>query len=505
MRFYLTTPIYYVNDVPHIGHAYTTIAADIVVRNRRQRGEETFFLTGVDEHGTKVRQAAEAEGVAPQEFVDRISVAWRELPGQVGARPDFFIRTSDKRHAEFVRDFLQRMYDNGDVYEDVYSGLYCVGCEAFKLESELVDGKCPDHGDSVQYLQEKNYFFRLSAYQDRLLRLYAERPEIVLPRFRYNEARSFIAGGLQDFSISRAGETWGIPLPWDESQVAYVWADALTNYLSALTYARPGQDLRSEFWPEVRHLMAKDILRFHCVYWPAMLMSAGYEVPKQIFVHGYLMLEGRGMSKSLGNVITPAAVIDSYGVDTLRFWALRSVSFGQDGSVSLESIHERYERELGNELGNLLSRTTAMIFRYRAGRLDVASGSDQLCGELTGLGAAVVERLDAWDLTGALEEIWKVVRRLNAFVEETKPWELAKDDATADELDRVLFGLVDGLRCVAVALAAFVPHTAAAILEALRQPGDLSWENVAPGKTATVAGIEAARPLFPRIDAPAAA
>jgi methionyl-tRNA synthetase len=505
MRFYVTTPIYYVNDVPHIGHAYTTIAADIVVRHRKQRGDETLFLTGVDEHGTKVRRVAEAEGVAPQEYVDRISVAWREVPGRVEAEPDFFIRTSDEQHMEFVRDFLQRMYDNGDVYEDVYAGLYCVGCEAFKLESELVDGKCPDHAGPLQYLEEKNYFFRLSAYQDRLLRLYDERADFVLPQFRSNEARSFIAGGLQDFSISRAGETWGIPLPWDESQVAYVWADALTNYLSALTYARPGEDLRAEFWPEVRHLMGKDILRFHCVYWPAMLMSAGYDVPKQIFVHGFLLLEDRKISKSLGNVISPLELVDVYGPDAVRFWAIRSVSFGQDGSASLESVHERYERELGNELGNLLSRTTAMLARYREGRLDVTPGSEAIRAELSALGPAVVERIDAWDLTGALEAIWKIVRRLNAYVEETKPWELAKDDRRAADLDQALSDLVDGLRCIAVALSAFVPQTSAAILERLKQSGDLAWENVAPGRTEGVAGIEAAPPLFPRLDAPAAA
>jgi methionyl-tRNA synthetase len=506
MRFYATTPIYYVNDVPHIGHAYTTIAADIVVRNRRQRGDETFFLTGVDEHGTKVRLVAEAEGIPPQEYVDRISAAWRELPGRIGAEPDFFIRTSDAQHMEFVRDFLQRVYDNGDVYEDVYTGLYCVGCEAFKLESELVDGRCPDHPNArLQHLAEKNYFFRLSAYQDRLLRLYDERPDLVLPRFRFNEARSFIAGGLQDFSISRAGESWGIPLPWDESQVAYVWADALVNYLSALTYARPGEDLRGAFWPEARHVMAKDILRFHCVFWPAMLMSAGYDAPKQIFVHGYLNLEGRGMAKSLGNVISPDEIIGLYGVDTLRFWAIRSVSFGQDGSVSRESFHERYERELGNELGNLLSRTTAMIARYRGGRLGAVHGSEAIRAGLIGLGSSVAERIDVWDLTGALEEIWKVVRRLNAYVEETKPWELAKDVSRVGELDQVLFDLVDGLRGVAVALAAFVPQTAASILDALRQSNGLSWENVAPGRTRSVDGIEAVPPLFPRLDAPAAA
>ncbi len=505
MRFYATTPIYYVNDVPHIGHAYTTIAADIVVRNRKQRGAETFFLTGVDEHGTKVRKVADSEGVPPQEYVDRISVAWRDLPGRIAAKPDFFIRTSDPEHAKFVRDFLRRMYDNGDVYEDVYAGLYCVGCEAFKLESELVDGRCPDHPNTpLEYLEEKNYFFRLSAYQDRLLELYDERPDFVLPRFRANEARSFIEGGLRDFSISRAGETWGIPLPWDESQVAYVWADALVNYLSALTYARTGEDLRPLFWPEVRHVIGKDILRFHCVFWPAMLMSAGYEVPKQIFVHGYLLLEEQKISKSIGNVISPLDLVDVYGPDAVRFWAIRSVSFGQDGSVSLESVRERYERELGNELGNLLSRTTAMIVRYREGNLPAASSST-LAADLAPLGSTVAERIDAWDLTGALEEIWKVVRRLNAYVEESKPWELAKDDARAEALDQVLYDLADGLRCVAVALAAFVPGTSAAILEALGQPEALAWENVAAGKTPALEDIVAAPPLFPRLDAPAAA
>jgi len=506
MRFYVTTPIYYVNDVPHIGHAYTTIAADIVARNRRQRGQETFFLTGVDEHGTKVRKVAEAEGVPPQQYVDEISGAWRELPGRVDAEPDFFIRTSDAEHTKFVRDFLQRIYENGDVYEDVYSGLYCVGCEAFKLESELVDGRCPDHPNTpLEYLEEKNYFFRLSAYEEPLLRLYDERTDFVLPRFRSNEARSFIEGGLRDFSISRAGETWGIPLPWDESQVAYVWADALVNYLSALTYARPGEDLRPLFWPAARHVMAKDILRFHCVYWPAMLMSAGYEVPQQIFVHGYLLLEDQKISKSIGNVISPLDLVDVYGPDAVRFWAMRSVSFGQDGSVSRESIRERYERELGNELGNLLSRTTAMIVRYRNGRLEAGPGSESIRSELEALGPAVIERVDAWDLTGALEAIWKLVRRLNAYVEETKPWELAKSEADGAVLDDVLYDLVDGLRCVAVALAAFVPSTSDAILDALGRPTGIEWENVAPGRTGRLEGIEPAAPLFPRVDEPAAA
>src|ERR1044072_5443348 len=318
MRYYLTTPIYYVNAAPHIGHAYTTIAADALVRHHRQRGEETFFLTGTDENASKVYRVAEERGLDPKAYVDEIGEQWKELPGRVDAEYDFFIRTSDEGHHHVVQEFLKRIYDNGDIYQDVYSGLYCVQCEEFKNEADLVDGLCPEHGVAPERIEETNWFFRLSAYQEALLAIYDERPDFVLPRFRYNEARSFIAGGLQDFSISRAGQDWGIPLPWDESQVAYVWADALVNYLSALTYARPGADLVPEFWPAVRHLLAKDILRFHCVFWPAMLLAAGYDVPQQLFVHGYLQLDDRKISKSVGNVIDPLDLIDVYGADAGR-------------------------------------------------------------------------------------------------------------------------------------------------------------------------------------------
>ena len=503
MRFYLTTPIYYVNDRPHIGHAYTTIAADVLTRHHRQRGDRTWLLTGVDEHASKVARVAAEQGLEPQEYADRIVGAWRELPRRLNVSNDFFIRTSDEGHKRFVQDFLQRIYDNGDIYQDVYAGFYCVGCEAFKTEAELVDGKCPEHGTVPEWIEEKNYFFRLSAYQDRLLELYAERPDFVLPDFRFNEARSFIAGGLQDFSISRAGQPWGVPIPWDEEQVAYVWADALVNYLSALSYA-PGEDLE-EFWPAV-HLLGKDILRFHCVYWPALLLSAGYEVPKQLFVHGWLLLDDRKISKSLGNAIDPLDLIDVYGADAVRFWCVRAVSFGQDGAASIDGVHERYERELGNDLGNLLSRTTAMIARYRGGRLDASPwDASPIRAELAPLGADVAARLDAFDLTGALERIWEVVRALNRYVESQAPWQLAKDEANSAELDRTLYDLADGLRAVATALAAYIPDTAEQILEALGQPVDLSWERVAYGLTGNLDGIVAAAPLFPRIDAPSAA
>jgi methionyl-tRNA synthetase len=503
--FYLTTPIYYVNSTPHIGHAYSTIAADIIVRHRRQRGEDTFFLTGTDEHGSKVARAAEEHGLDPKTFVDQMAVRWRAMTKRINASNDFFIRTTDPEHEAVVQEFLQRMYDGGDVYEGVYSGLYCISCEAFYTEAELIDGRCPQHGTEPQFVEEKNWFFRLSAYQERLLQLYDENPEFVLPRFRYNEARSFIEQGLEDISVSRATQRWGVPVPWDPDQVVYVWVDALINYVSALTYAREGEDLRSRFWPEVRHLLAKDILKFHCVIWPALLLGAGYDVPRQLFVHGYLLFDERKMSKTVGNVIDPLDLIDVYGVDPLRFYLMRVTTFGQDGNISVEGVHERYERELGNDLGNLLSRTTAMIERYRDGRLATGRPAPEIATGLDGLGSTLPARLDEFDISGALESIWEVVRGLNRHVEQTAPWELAKDEARAEELDSVLYTLADGLRGTAVALSAYLPDTAVRLLDGLGQSGDLAWENVAAGKAVAAEGIEAASPLFPRVDPPAAA
>jgi methionyl-tRNA synthetase len=502
-RFYITTPIYYVNSTPHIGHAYTTIAADILTRHHRQRGEDTFFLTGVDEHASKNVRSAEEQGLDAKTFVDRIvEEHWRPLPGRVHADIDFFIRTTDEGHKRFVQEFVQRLHDKGHIYEDVYAGLYCVGCEAFKNPDELVDGKCPDHGIEPEWIEEKNWFFRLSAFQEPLLRLYDERPDFVRPAFRYNEARSFIEGGLQDFSLSRAGQPWGVPIPWDSDQVVYVWVDALINYLSALTYARPGEDLRERYWPEVRHLIAKDILRFHCVFWPALLLAAEYEPPKQIFVHGYLQIGGAKISKSAGTVIDPLDLLEIYGVDPVRFYAARVTTFGQDGNASVDDLHERYERELGNDLGNLLSRATAMIARYRGGV--IAPTGAPAAVDLARLRDDVATLLDAWDLSGALDSIWAVVRDLNRYVETSAPWQLAKDETRAHELDAVLYNLADGLTGVAIALAPYLPETAPRILEALGQPQDLAWGRISNGVAESAEGIEAAPPLFPRLDLPAA-
>jgi methionyl-tRNA synthetase len=501
MRFYLTTPIYYVNAEPSIGNAYTTVAADIVVRHRRQRGDETFFLTGVDEHSTRVYRVAQEQGLDPYEYLDQIAVRWRELPERLNASIDFFIRTSDEGHKAFVREFLQRIYDNGDIYEGVYAGFYCVRCEAFYAADDLIEGKCPIHGIDPEWIEEKNYFFRLSAYQERLLQVFDERPDFVRPANRYNEARAFIAGGLSDFSISRAGQPWGIPLPWDESQVAYVWADALVNYLSALTYARPGEDLRETFWPVVHHFVGKDILRFHAVYWPAMLLSAGYELPQTVLAHGWLLFGDEKISKT-NPLVQALNLTERYGGDAIRFWCARAIPFPQDGSASLESIGERYETELANDLGNLVSRTTAMISRYRGGALAKAPGTGAFDAEALRL--TIAEQFDRYDISGALESIWLAVRALNQYVESNAPWNLAKDEARAEDLDRVLYDLADGLVAVAVALSPYLPETAPRILEALRQPTDLSLDRVAAGVAEATEGIEAAAPLFPRVEEPPA-
>jgi len=503
VSFYITTPIYYVNATPHVGHAYTTIAADILARHRRQRGDETFFLTGTDEHGSNIARVAEEAGLEPKEFVDRNAAAFMEMTGRINVSNDFFIRTTDERHERLVQEFLQRIYDAGEIYEGVYAGLYCSRCESFYTEAELVDGKCPQHGIPPEWVEEKNYFFRLSAYQDRLLALYDENPEFVLPKFRANEARSFIEQGLDDISVSRATQRWGVSVPWDPDQVVYVWVDALINYWSALAFAREGDDLRERLWPEVHHLLAKDILKFHCVIWPALLMGAGISVPKQLFVHGYLLMDDRKMSKSVGNVIDPLDLIDVYGVDAVRFWCARQVTFGQDGNVSLDSFGERYESELANDLGNLVSRTTAMIARYRDGRLARSPGPGAFDAEA--LRETIGEQFDRYDITGALESIWQAVRALNQHVETTAPWNLAKDEARAAELDTVLYDLADGIVAVAVALSPYLPESAPRILDALRQSQHLSLDRVAAGVADAVDGIEPAVPLFPRVDAPAPA
>lgn len=501
MSFYVTTPIYYVNAEPHLGHAYTTIGADILARHMRQRGEDVFFLTGTDEHGEPVAQAAERAGVSPRELADKNSRRFQDLMPQIDASNDFFIRTSDPAHVAKVQEVMQRVHDNGHVYEGTYEGFYCPRCADFKTPNELGPGNtCPIHEIELVMETEQNWFFRLSTFQEPLERLYAEHPDFVAPDFRRNEALAFIKGGLQDVSLSRRKLSWGVPLPWDPDQVMYVWFDALLNYYTALSFARPDKDLTSRFWPANLHVMAKDILKFHSVYWPALLFAAGIELPKRLYVHGYLLMDDKKMSKSLGNVLDPFEVLDKFGSDALRFYCFREVSFGQDGSISPEGFETRYETELANDFGNLASRVLAMIDRYRDGTVPEAEVDDALAGGddgLFGLTTRVSALLDDTEVSRALEVCWGAVRRLNRYVEESKPWELAKDEEKAAELDRVLYNLAEGLRVVTLLLCAFMPKSTATLLEALGEESrELSEFGAGPGGR-SVTRIE---PLFPKLD-----
>ncbi|HEY3828008.1 MAG TPA: methionine--tRNA ligase [Solirubrobacteraceae bacterium] len=500
MTFYVTTPIYYVNAAPHLGHAYTTIGADIMARHMRQRGEDVFFLTGTDEHGEPVALAAEREGITPQALADRNAARFRAMIPALGVSNDFFIRTSDPQHVAKVQEILTRVSDNGYVYKGLYEGWYCPRCADFKADSEIGPGNtCPIHEIPLVFEKEENYFFALSRFQESLEGLYAEsseRPDFVLPSHHFNEARSFIAQGLQDVSLTRAKLRWGVPVPWDADHVFYVWFDALLNYVTALSYARSGEDLTAKFWPASFHIIGKDILKFHTVFWPALLMAAGLELPEHVFVHGFLLMDDKKMSKSLGNVLDPFAIIERYGSDALRYYCFREVSFGRDGSVSTAGFEARYEGELANEYGNLASRTLAMVQRYRDGELGAVELDPGLAGDFDGLAEEVCELLDRAELTQALEVIWWRVRRLNRYVEERAPWTLAKDPGRAGELDGVLASLAEGLRVVSVLLCPYLPVSTTKLLDALgAEERGLAAARFGAGGVRRVGALE---PLFPK-------
>ncbi|MEJ7798330.1 MAG: methionine--tRNA ligase [Solirubrobacteraceae bacterium] len=497
MSFYVTTPIYYVNAAPHLGHAYSTIAADVLARHMRQRGEDVFLLTGTDEHGEPVALAAEKEGVTPQQLVDRNAPHFLDLMPRLNVSNDFFIRTTDPEHGAKAQEVLARIRDNGHVYEGVYEGWYCPRCADFKTDAEAgEDDTCPIHRIPLIREKEDNYFFRLSAFQDDLIGLFDEQPDFVMPRHRYNEARSFIESGLQDVSLSRSTLTWGVPVPWNPEHVFYVWFEALLNYYTALSYAKPGEDLTERFWPAQFHVIGKDILKFHAVFWPAMLLAAGLPLPRHVFVHGFLLIGKDKMGKSMGNAIDPFKIIDELGADALRFYLMREVSFGHDGEVSSERFGVLYESELANDFGNLASRTIAMVHRYRGGTVPVAEPDPDLAAEIDATVPEITALLDGADLSGALDAIWQRVRRLNRYVEEQAPWVLAKDDARAAELDRVLASLTEAVRVMAVLLHPWIPTSAGKLLDALDAPQlDLAGAHMQAGRLGTIAKLE---PLFPK-------
>ncbi|MDW8032417.1 MAG: methionine--tRNA ligase [Aquificaceae bacterium] len=460
MKFYVTTPIYYVNDVPHIGHAYTTIAADVLARYHRKKGYEVFFLTGTDEHGLKIQKSAEEKGISPMELADQHSENFKRLWEYMDISYDRFIRTTEKEHVELVKEVFTKSYERGDVYLGEYEGWYCVGCEEFKPEGELLEGnKCPIHLKPCEYIKEPSYFFRLSRYEGYLLELYEREVNFILPPQRKREVVSFVKQGLKDLSVTRPRSRvrWGIEVPFDTEHTIYVWFDALFNYISAL-----GD--RQHFWPADLHLVGKDILRFHAVYWPAFLMSVGYEVPKRIFAHGWWKVEGQKMSKSLGNVINPYDFVRDWGLDEVRYFLLRDVPFGEDGDIRREAILNRLNGELANEIGNLFSRVMAMAVKYLEGKV---SGDRE--GEYEKVAYESVkdyeEAMKSVDFYNAIETVLRFSSYLNKYVDAKAPWNLAKTDEPA--LKRVLYALSDGIYLLANLLEPFMPNKMSEVYRAM--------------------------------------
>ena len=479
--YYLTTPIYYVNDAPHIGHAYTSTAGDVATRWHRQRGERVWFLTGVDEHGTKVQRAAEDGGVTPQEWVDRlVGDAWLPVLETIDAANDDFIRTTESRHKERVQKFWETVRDAGHVYSAPYEGPYCVGCEEFKPEKDLVEGLCPIHKTKPEWIREKNWFFRLSKYQHPLLAHYAAHPSFIEPETRRNEILRLVEGGLDDISMSRAGQSWGVPLPFDPTSVVYVWFDALLNYATAVGYgddpASAGGEQFASTWPADVHLVGKDILRFHAVYWPAMLMAAGLPLPGKVFAHGWLLVGGEKMSKTKLTGIAPSQIIDVFGSDAFRYYFLRSIQFGSDGSFSWEDMSARYTAELANGLGNLASRAAAMVGKYFEGVLPEATAYGPAEDALQSLLAETVTTADdamlRLDFASGIGAVKSFVDAVNLYVTEQAPWVLAKDPADAARLATVLYAVCESLRAIAVLHHAVMPKATGSIWEQLgAEPG----------------------------------
>jgi len=501
-KFYITTPIYYPSAEFHIGHCYTTIIADAIARYKRLDGYDVFFQTGTDEHGLKIETKAKEKGVTPKEYVDVIIENAKDLWKSLGISYDFFIRTTDDFHVKKVQEIFKKLYDQGDIYKSEYQGLYCVPCESFWTESQLVEGKCPDCGRNVELVTEEAYFFKLSKYQKRLEELYEAHPEFLEPSSRKNEMlNNFIKPGLEDLCVSRTSFKWGIPVSFDEKHVVYVWIDALSNYITSLGYPELTPEFK-KYWPADLHLVGKEIVRFHAIIWPAILMALDLPLPKQVFGHGWLIIDGGKISKSLGNYKDPREYINSYGVDAVRYFALREVPFGSDGNFSEEALIIRTNADLCNVLGNLVSRTIQMGIKYFNGNVFnkgvISEIDNDLLESTNNLKSLVDEKMNELKINEALECIFEVLRKCNKYIDDTTPWILAKDENSLDRLETVLYNLLDSIRICAILLQAFIPDTSQKIFNGLKLT-NTEFENIKEKLEGYELGLEKPANLFERI------